>query len=314
MTRLADVKPSRRGPDDADPFRYGWRYVKHTLPDGQVDFEQVPLTLEDVLHPEFGDVMPHYSAHEVDRVYLFSVLKQRVASDPTALVLFDILVFWDIPGLRQHSPDISVIFGVRHQQESWSSFSVADEGVRPTLLIEVVSPNYRDNDVVIKVDHYHRARVPFYVIVDREQEDGPIRLVGYRYTPAAYVPIPLDAQGRLWLDPVGLWLGTQGNRTVCYDGATGRELGDYTQVIQELAAAEARAAGEAQARAAAEARAMQEVQARTAAEARATQEAQARTAAEARATQEAQARAAAEARIQELEAQLRRLHGLPDAE
>ena len=30
-----------------EPF-YGWRYVKKVLPDGRVDLEGVPLTLEDL--------------------------------------------------------------------------------------------------------------------------------------------------------------------------------------------------------------------------------------------------------------------------
>src|SRR5205823_13507643 len=78
-----------------------------------------------------------------------------------------------------------------------------------------------------------RARVPLYVIVDREQVEGPVKLIGYRYAPQEYEEMPLDAQGRLWLEPLGLWLGTRGNRVVCYDGATGQELGDYTQVSQQ---------------------------------------------------------------------------------
>lgn len=35
----------------ADPYHYGWRYVRHEAPDGMVTFDQVPLTLEDVLYP-----------------------------------------------------------------------------------------------------------------------------------------------------------------------------------------------------------------------------------------------------------------------
>lgn len=73
-------------PPSADPFRYGWRYVKRTLPDGKEDFEQVPLTLEDVLHPELGDVMPQTTPHGWDRIYLVEVLERALAADPHALV------------------------------------------------------------------------------------------------------------------------------------------------------------------------------------------------------------------------------------
>lgn len=225
----------------ADPFRYGWRYVRKERPDGSVEFDQVPLTLEDVLHPQDGDVMPQNTPHDRDWTYLGEVLRGQVADDPTALITSDLIIVWDVPGLKHHSPDLGVIFGVRDPQAERSSFSVAEEGVRPALLIEIVSPAYRVNDVETKVDHYHRAGVPWYVIVDREDMDGPVRLIGYRAEADGYVQLPLDERGRLWLEPVGVWLGTQGNRVVCYS-ETGEEIGDYVQVTKNLAEAEARAA------------------------------------------------------------------------
>jgi colicin import membrane protein len=240
MSQVIVSPPPKRQPDDADFVRYGWRYVPRTLPDGKIEYDQVPLTLEDVLHPQYGDVMPHNSAHDEDRLYLFDVAKKQVAGDPTALVLCDVLVIWDVPDLRPHSPDLSLIFGVRRPGQPRKSFDVVAEGTRPRMLMEVVSPNYRKNDLVIKVEHYHQARVPFYIIVDREQEEGPVKLIGYQYAPQQYEKMPLDAQGRLWLEPLRVWLGARGNRVVCYDGTTGQELGDYTKVSQELTAAQER--------------------------------------------------------------------------
>lgn len=241
-------------PPENNPFRYGWRYVKRVLPDGNVDFDQIPLTLEDVLHPELEDVMPQTSPHDRDRNYLKDVFQRQVAGDPSALVLSDVLVFWDIPGLRQHSPDVSVFFGVRDPTAPRTSFRIVDERVRPAVFLEVVAPDYRNNDVVIKVAHYFRGRVPFYIIVDRERVEGPIRLLGYRYRPESFQVMPLDNQGRLWLEPLKLWLGNKGNRVICYDGTSGRELGDYAQVSLELEAAEGQSRQEAEARIAAELR------------------------------------------------------------
>jgi colicin import membrane protein len=240
MSQVTVGPPASQPLNDADLFRYGWRYVERTSAEGKVEYDQVPLTLEDLLHPQYGDAMPHNSVHDEDLLYLFDVAKKQAAGDATALVLCDVLVTWDVPGLRSHSPDLSVIFGVRQPEQPRTSFDVAAEGARPKLLIEIVSPNYRNNDVVIKVEHYHRARVPLYVIVDREEEEGPVTLIGYQYAPQQYEEMPLDAQGRLWLEPLRVWLGTRGNRVVCYDGVTGQELGDYTRVSQDLAAAEVR--------------------------------------------------------------------------
>ena len=76
---LMSTVQERRTPPPSDlvklnPFPYGWRDVPVTKPDGEVDFEQVPLTLEDALHPELGDYVVSSHAHELDCKYLQDVL------------------------------------------------------------------------------------------------------------------------------------------------------------------------------------------------------------------------------------------------
>jgi hypothetical protein len=44
--------------------------VRVPKPDGTEALEQVPLTLEDVLHPELGDTIVQTDAHDSDRAYL----------------------------------------------------------------------------------------------------------------------------------------------------------------------------------------------------------------------------------------------------
>src|SRR5215210_7781716 len=109
--------------DGAEVFRYGWRYVRRALPDGREEWDQVPLTLEDVLHPEVGDFHVLSDAHNDDCVYLKTVAKAHLAADESAVVLSDCQVAWDVPDLRPHGPDLAVIFGVR-QRKDWTSFHV----------------------------------------------------------------------------------------------------------------------------------------------------------------------------------------------
>jgi colicin import membrane protein len=323
---------------EPDPFRYGWRYVRRTRPDGTEELDMVPLTLQDVLHPQEGDQVVENSRHERHRRHFQDVIERRLARQPTRLSLSDCLVDWDREDLRPHCPDLIVL--ERHEPwpwASWSTLHVRAEGARPLLIIEIVSPTTRNNDVVIKVEHYHRAGVPLYVILDEEEEEGPLRLLGYRYAPQAYVPFLPDEQGRLPLEPLGLYLTVLGDRVAIFDAATGQEQGNYVAVCEALeaevrareaaekarAAAEEREREEAQARQAAEERERRETQARQAAEqvrreaerrerehaeARQTAE-QARAELEQRAREEAQARQAAETRLKELEAELRRLRG-----
>jgi colicin import membrane protein len=302
MSTVIHPAPGPAVPPDPDPFRYGWRYRTETRPDGTRAVRQVPLTLEDVLHPQLGDVIVENSDHKKNCGYLEYVLRWRLARDPSALVLADCGVYWDVPGLGHHSPDVSVIFGVRERRERWSSFDVAEQGVRPTLLIELTSPATRNLDLVDKVRDYHRAAVPHYVIVDEEREGEPLRVLGYRYTPEGYVAVALDGQGRMPLEGLGLLLGVRGSRVVLFDAASGEEVGDYDSVCRALEAeALARRAAEGQA-AAERDRAQAEALARRAAEGQAAAE-------RGRAQAEALARRAAEQRLRELEAEMRRLRG-----
>ena len=324
MTRTtAHRPPAPDPPPDADPFRYGWRLVPRPTPDDPHNLEQVPLTLEDVLHPETGDFIVHSDRHETDRMYLTAVLRARLESAGVAIVLSDVRIAWDLPDLRPHGPDVMVIPGVAERQD-WSTFDVAVEGARPALIIEITSPETRENDLEIKVDHYARAGVPQYVIVDNQSRRGArrLRLLDYRLVDGVYRLHPPDAAERVYLVIADLWLGIEGDHVVCYD-EHGAAFGDYATVVRRAKEAERRARREAAAREAeARLRAAAEEQARREAE-RAQREAAAReaearlrAAAEEQARQEAAAREAearlrhaAEARLRALEEELRRLRG-----
>jgi Uma2 family endonuclease len=317
-------------PPADDPFRYGWRYVRRPTPDDPDHLEPVPLTLEDVLHPEEGDFIVHSDRHETDRMYLTAVLRARLEVHGRAIVLSDVRVAWDVPDLRPHGPDVMVIPGLRERRD-WSTFDVAEEGVRPALIIEITSPETRENDVVWKVAHYARAGVAQYVIVDNIGRRGErqLRLLDYRLVGDTYRLQPPDERGWVYLELAELWVGVEGDHVVCY-ADDGTAFGDYATVVQQAAEAEARARREAAARAEAEvlariaaeqaqreaaARAEAEEQARREAAARAEAEEQARREAAARAEaeeqarREAAARAELEARLRELEAKLQRLQG-----
>ncbi|MBA2390588.1 MAG: Uma2 family endonuclease [Geodermatophilaceae bacterium] len=276
-------------PDAPDPYRYGWRYVSTRLPNGEESFEQVPLTLYDVLHPQEEDQVMHSDDHERFCTYLHYVLTAQLAGVAGAVVLHDVRVAWDVPELGAHGPDIAVYFNVR-ERRNWSTFDVAEEGTRPALIVEVASPETRRLDLNNKVDAYDEAGVLLYIIVDTSTRKGVTtrRLLGYHGGEGkGYVPLAPNKAGRLWLEPVRLWLGLEGNELVCYDEA-GHPLDEYAALALARKAAEARAVEEAAGRAA---------------------EASARAKAEARAVEEAAARRAAEARLRELEDELRRLRG-----
>jgi colicin import membrane protein len=292
-----------------EPVHYGWRFVQRDLPEGGYVIDEVPLTLEDVLYPEEGDQVTHSSLHQRIVRYLVSALEAQFRNDPSVAVLDDIRIAWDDPELRPNGPDIAVIFGVREQQ-TWATFDVGKEGVRPTLLIEVTSPETRGIDLVTKVDIFAQAGVDYYVIIDIQKWKGvdAFRLLGHQLTPNGYAILSPDARGWLWFEPIGLWLGRYQGQVWLFT-PEGKRIGTYTEVDAARQAAEERAKAEQRARLVAEERAKAEQHARLVAEERAATAEERATTAEEQAQIEAAARADAEQRLAALEAELKRLRG-----
>jgi Uma2 family endonuclease len=296
-------------PDNADdPFRYGWRPRLVHLAGGKTEEQRIPLTAADLLDPQLGDeILTQGGPHATLATDLYDLVKRHFKQDDSVLVTFDRKIRWGIPGLPEPSPDMAVIRGVRDRAKAARSltFDVPKEGVRPCLIVEVVSPQYeetRDNDYVAKVKIYERAGIPEYVILESSFTwKDHILLTGYRLGPDGhYRSIEPAAHGRLLSETAGLLFGEDEDGSVLViDARTGERLRKPTQLEADEESAKKRAAREAKAR--------------RAAEKRATQEAQARKAAEERLTQEAEARKAAEAEIARLRAELDRISRVPNS-
>ncbi len=230
-----DRAPAEQTPEAHDPFCYGWRFVRR-VHNGHEEWEQVPLTLDDVLHPQMGDYIVHKHYHILYGTYLHAMLTDHLKHNPAAAVLGDVQVDLSLPGVRPICPDIAVILGVRQQQD-WSTFSVAEEGVAPALVIEVTSPKTRHHDIgsrdptdAPKYRWYTRAGVGVYLVIDyaRQREGHPPPFYAFQRTAAGtYAAVSPNAHGHLWLAPVGLALGQRGDGIALYD-ADGSELPDLS--------------------------------------------------------------------------------------
>lgn len=228
---------------EADPFRYGWRHVPVKQANGRVEHEQVPLTLEDLLFPEEGDFAVQHWSHIEDYFYLFAIFQWVLAGFPGGLVLSDCRVRWDVPGLRPLGPDVAVFLDA---PPGWDggTLGVAETEARPVLVVEVTSPETRKKDFGIKKVYYHQAGVPLYVIVDaRPSPRGRrVKLHGFSRGPEGYESLPLDDEGRLWIEPLNLWMAIAEDRVVCIDGRTGEPIAGFAEQIQARAEAEAQTA------------------------------------------------------------------------
>ena len=121
MSTVSD-RPPAKSAEEPDPFRYGWRYISITRADGTEDLDRVPLTLEDVLHPEVGDIIVQSDPHDRDRLFK-SVFETRLMEDPTAVVLSDCQVDFNLPGVKPLAPDDVVFLGVRRRSAGQASMS-----------------------------------------------------------------------------------------------------------------------------------------------------------------------------------------------
>jgi Uma2 family endonuclease len=301
-------KPWEKGdnhPPPDNPYLYGFRYVIYEK-NGEEAWDRVPLTLDDVLHPQLEDKVSQSDTHYLFCHYLYTILKARFSDNPTTVVMHDVPLNWGLADMGNHCPDVSVFHSV-HTHYPKGVFDVKGSGGEPLLLIEVTSPSTRILDVdnerrkENKYRHYARIEVPWYLIVDvatwkgkgkGKDTDVAPTLMLYRLESdkKKYTQVEPDARGWLWVEAVGLFLVPyeESDLGIAWYDEDGQVLGDYKQLKTQHEA---------------------ETQARAAAEARAREEARLRTKAEAQLDTEARARTAAEARLRELEAELRRLRG-----
>lgn len=204
----------------------GWRTETVTRPDGTSEDRKIPLTEAEFLHPKEGCRLPNSTFHDQIASDARDLLTRRYDQRLDVGVFRDLLIEWDLE-LGDHCPDTFVVFGLRNKGENRNTFKVAEEGVRPTLILEVVSPRYRKVDREAKVLEYAQARVQEYVILDRRKYRGQLldEVIGYRLVnPGCYQPITPDDEGRILCETVGLWISLREGSLVMEDALTGDRL------------------------------------------------------------------------------------------
>jgi Uma2 family endonuclease len=228
-SRTAHAKPS--GDELAD---CGWRLEEVIQPDGSVEYAMIPLTDGEFLHPQEGYRLPNSTFHGTVAGDLKDMLTRRYAQRADVGVFQDLLIGWDID-LGDHCPDTFVAFGIRNKDQNRTKFWVTEEGSRPALIVEVVSPRFRKTDRETKVLHYAAAGVQEYVICDRRRYRKQIleEVLGYRLRNGQYQPISPDDEGRILCQTVGLWMSLQDGQIVLEDADTGERLKTSLELSQE---------------------------------------------------------------------------------
>jgi Uma2 family endonuclease len=247
-------------PESVDPGPWVHRWVDG--PDGRRELQETHLTPEYFLDPQIGDQMVQGSLHAAVTLSVFELLKRRFISREDVLVTSDVKLLWETQDVRRPVPDVMVIEGIRDRERNRPSFRVAEERVRPSLVIEVVSPadeKIRQTDHVDKAALYAQEEIPEYLLLDLprddDEDDEPLRWTGYRLdAQGRYQKIEPDPQGRIYSQTTGLWFGlSPGGRQVWLtDAVTGERLLTPEEEESARRAAESRVEQEADARRAAE--------------------------------------------------------------
>ncbi len=211
-----------------DPFPFGWRIVERRLPNGEIDIDHIPLSEEDILDPQLGDVMPQSDPHLKLAVSIYNRFDKRYQNDPTTGVFCDLKIIWGIPGLSGPAPDLAVVPNLtRDKHANRGSFAVIEEGTRPTLVLEIVSPQYPGDDTR-KPEIYEQAGVPEYIILDPHLENTRLNyeLIGFKLVQGQYVRMIADAQGRLLSEATGVYfgLGKSQRELILTDAISGERL------------------------------------------------------------------------------------------
>jgi len=241
-TVSTDHFPAWIPPPDADPFRYGWRYVKRRDKEGNPVHEQIPLTLEDVLHPQEDDFIVNNTWHDLIRGYLRDAARAYFAGRSDVVLISDCRVDWGSKYGWIHGPDWALFTG---NQTPWSiskgTFPLKKHKAKIECAIEVASASTRSNDFVDKVREYYLVGVPYYLIIDLPEDLAtPIRLYGFKAGSKQYVPLALNDKGRLPLGETGLLLGVEGTNVFLEDPA-GRRLPSFEEWKNLAESAEERA-------------------------------------------------------------------------
>ena len=238
MTALGETEPTAIAYESINSTlaETGWRMELVNDEQGGEKILYFPLTEAEFLHPQEGYHLPSNTFHENTRTEIKEILQRRYAQREDVGVFGDLIIKWGIEGLEEHCPDVCVVFGLSQKEADRSEFNVSEEGTKPVVVMEIVSPRYRRADRETKVKEYAKAGVEEYIIIDRRRQRGQLlgEVLGYRIEEGSYGPIAPDEEGRIFCQALDVWIGMFEGKVMLFEGATGEPL-PTSQALEQLA-------------------------------------------------------------------------------
>ena len=211
--RAARERPT---PPAEDPFPLGWRYRARKNEDGSEDIEQVPLTPEDLLNPQEGDVLSDGFAHNSSVLPLGDAMQRHHDGTNCA-------------------PDIAVIEkedgGKIDTSELERAIKLRDVGARLVFALEAVSTSDKEvenKDIEKNVLRYAAHRVNEYLTYYPIKGGKAEKLAGRRLPKSGpdYDLIAPDGQERVRSKKLDLFfvIDKASQKLEAYDATTGEKL------------------------------------------------------------------------------------------
>jgi Uma2 family endonuclease len=164
---------------------------------------------------------------------LIEALKGHFANDPQVYVSGNLLLYY-VKGnsAKRVAPDVFVVRGVPKGDRR--IYKLWEEGVPPSIVIEVSSRQTWREDMYTKLRLYEKLGVQEYFIFDPEYDYLPDPLIGWRLEDAEYVPIEV-VEGKASSEAVGLELVDTGETLRLHDPRSGEFLQTPTEAMAEVA-------------------------------------------------------------------------------
>ena len=133
------------------------------------------------------------------------------------------------------SPDVAVFFDITEPKRHRGQVDVATEERTEPHHRGRVAELPRDNDINKKV-----RRIPQSTRCRSTSSSIPRtktrrqKLLAYpAYGQAAYLPLGTDDEGRIYIQPINIYLKVRDGELVIIDGDTEEEMGDYDEVLEQ---------------------------------------------------------------------------------
>lgn len=171
--------------------------------------------------------------HLIALIYLYNALHDWFRLQDDVYVAGDMLLYYEEGNPKaRRGPDVMVAKGVvgKHKRRS---FRVWEEGVPPTVIIEVTSKKTRDEDEKEKPPVYASIGVKELFLFDPEGDWLRPRLRGFRLTGGTYAPMAVDDAGRLFSPELGLRLAIDDHLLRLIDPSTENPLPTSDELAEQ---------------------------------------------------------------------------------